>query len=120
MTLKGDGRPQLSNVLYLCRGERVEISVTESRAKTRNASRDPRVSLHVTSDDFWRYVVAEGLAELTAPSRRPGDEVGMRLVGIYEQISGGPHPDLDEFLQAMVDEQRLVLALTVHHIYGRL
>ncbi len=120
VTLKGDGRPQLSNVLYLCRGERVEISVTESRAKTRNAARDPRVSLHVTSDDFWRYVVAEGLAELTPPSRRPGDEVGVRLVELYEQISGGPHPDWDEFLQAMVDEQRLVLAFSIAHVYGRL
>ncbi len=78
------------------------------------------MSLHVTSDDFWRYVVVEGRAELTPPSRRPGDEVGLRLVEIYERISGGPHPDWDEFLQAMVAERRLVLAFSADHVYGRL
>jgi len=40
----------------------VRISVTDDRAKTRNARRDPRVSFYVTSDDFWSYAVAEGVA----------------------------------------------------------
>src|SRR6478736_5445960 len=60
VTLKSDGRPQLSNVLHVVGDDGViRISITESRAKAKNLRRDPRVSLHVTSDDFWRYAVIE-------------------------------------------------------------
>jgi PPOX class probable F420-dependent enzyme len=115
-TLKGDGRPQLSNIGYAVLDGRVRVSVTDSRAKVANIQRDARVSLHVTSDDFWTYVVAEGAASLTDVSREPGDEVGRRLLALYEAISG-PHPDPDEFLRAMVDEGRLELSFSVEHLY---
>src|SRR3954454_23111416 len=62
VTLKRDGRPQLSNVGYAYDRDAgvVRVSVTADRAKTRNLARAPRVSLHVTSKDFWTWVVAEG------------------------------------------------------------
>ena len=52
-TIKRDGRPQLSNVSYHFDPRRVaiEVSITEPRAKTRNLRRDPRASIHVSSDD---------------------------------------------------------------------
>ena len=54
VTLKRDGRPQLSNVGYAVGDDGVvRVSVTASRAKTANARRDPRVSLHVAAPDFW-------------------------------------------------------------------
>jgi hypothetical protein len=43
----------------------VRISVTDSRAKTKNLRRDSRASLYVVGDDFWSYVVLDGTAELT-------------------------------------------------------
>ena len=59
-TLKADGRPQLSNILYHVGDDGViRISVTDGRAKTANLRRDPRASLHVTRDDFYAYVVIE-------------------------------------------------------------
>src|ERR1022692_1502702 len=61
VTIRGDGRPQLSNVLYLASPDHsVRISVTDARAKTKNLRRDPRASLHVTRDDFFAYVVLDG------------------------------------------------------------
>jgi PPOX class probable F420-dependent enzyme len=50
-TIKGDGRPQMSNVTYHFdpRELTIEVSVTEPRAKTRNLRRDPRASLLVSS-----------------------------------------------------------------------
>ena len=45
-TLRADGRPQLSNIIYVPGdGPTFRISVTDSRAKTRNLRRDPRASL---------------------------------------------------------------------------
>src|ERR1043165_2596658 len=82
VTLKADGRPQLSNVNHAYDPDErtVRVSLTDSRAKTRNMRRDPRVSYHVTSDDRWTYAVVEGLADLTPVARDPHDETVEELV----------------------------------------
>lgn len=112
-----DGRPQLSNVMYAADDGRLRVSVTTTRAKTVNARRDPRVSMHVTSDDFWTYVVAEGTAELSPVAAQPGDRVTEDLLALYEAIRGEPHPDPDEFRTAMIDEGRLVMTVHVERYY---
>lgn len=117
-TLRGsDGRPQLSNVGYALLDGRVRVSVTATRAKTRNVRRDPRVSLHVTSDDFWTYVVAEGRATLSPVAAEPGDVACRLLLELYEAIRGEPHPDPGEFHQAMVAQRRLELSFAVERLY---
>lgn len=118
VTLKrSDGRPQLSNVGYAVIDGLVRISVTDDRAKTANLRTDPRVSLHVTSDDFWTYVVAEGRAELSPVAAEPGDEVTTALLELYEAVQGSPHPDPEEFHQAMVDDRRLQISFRPEHLY---
>lgn len=112
-----DGRPQLSNVGYALLDGRVRVSVTDDRAKVANARRDPRVSLHVTSGDFWRYVVAEGNAELSPVAAEPGDATCRALLALYEAIRGEPHPDADEFFAAMVAERRLELSFEPQRLY---
>jgi len=119
VTLKRDGRPQLSNVLYhYDRGTgTARVSVTADRAKTRNARRDPRVSLHVSSDDFWAYLVAEGDAELSEVAREPHDAAADELVELYRELAG-EHERWEKFREVQVAEHRLVLTLRVSHTYG--
>ena len=117
VTLKRDGRPQLSNIIYALSDDVVRISVTDDRAKTRNLRRDPRASLHVTSDDFWSYVVVEGHAELSSVATEPGDATVDELVEIYRAMQGD-HPDWDEYRAAMVRDCRLVVRLPVGRLYG--
>ncbi len=118
VTLKSsDGRPQLSNVAYALIDDEIRVSLTDTRAKTANLRRDPRVSLHVTSDDFWTYVVVEGTARLSPVAAEPGDETCRRLLELYETISDKPHDDPDEFHAAMVDEGRLELSFPIEHLY---
>lgn len=117
VTLKqSDGRPQLSNVVYALLDGRVRVSVTSDRAKTANVRRDPRVSLHTTSEDFWTYVVAEGEARLSAVAGRPGDPTCRALLRLYEAVQG-PHPDPDHFHAAMVAEGRLELSFAPSRLY---
>ena len=75
-TIKRDGRPQLSNVSYYfdARNLTIQVSITEPRAKTRNMRRNPRASIHVSSDDGWAYAVAEGDAVLSPPAASPDDD----------------------------------------------
>jgi PPOX class probable F420-dependent enzyme len=118
-TVKRDGRPQLSNVSYWFDKPNLAIqaSITESRAKTRNLRRDPRASIHVSSDDGWAYAVAEGEASLTPPAAAPDDDTVEALIALYRNI-GGEHPDWDDYRRAMVDDRRVVLTLPIAHVYG--
>ncbi len=116
-TVKRDGRPQLSNVMFAVIDGVILISVTDTRAKTRNMRRDPRVSLHVTAPDFWSYVVFEGDARLTPVATAPDDQTVDELVGTYRAMVG-EHPDWEDYRAAMVVDRRLVVHLSPTHVYG--
>ena len=60
-TIRGDGRPQLSNVFHHVFDDGIiRISITADRAKYHNLLREPWAALHVTREDFFAYVVLEG------------------------------------------------------------
>ncbi|WP_433610154.1 PPOX class F420-dependent oxidoreductase [Prescottella agglutinans] len=119
-TVKRDGRPQLSNVLYAWDPDTrtARVSVTADRAKTRNAARDPRVSLHVSAPDFWSYAVVEGDAELSAVAADPHDAAVDELVETYRTATGHEHDDWGEFRRAMIEERRQVLRVRADRVYG--
>ena len=118
VTLKRDGRPQLSNISYAVDDHGViRVSVTASRAKTANARRDPRVSLYVSPSGFYSYVVVEGRADLTPPAAAPDDPTVEELVEQYRAIAG-EHDDWDDFRRAMVADRRVVLRLHPERAYG--
>lgn len=111
-TQKRDGRPQLSNIFYLCDEDgRVKISVTADRAKTRNVRRDPRVSMLVVGDDWYTYLVVEGTASIRDTDVLP------ELRRVYEGVTGGPHHNWEEFDAAMIRECRVVLSIQIEHMY---
>lgn len=116
-TIKKDGRPQLSVIRYRYDPPVARVSVTDERAKVKNLRRDPRVSLHVTSDDGWHWVVAEGRAELSAVAAAPDDATVDALVELYRNLRG-EHPNWQEFREAMVSEKRVLLTMHIERTYG--
>jgi PPOX class probable F420-dependent enzyme len=123
ITLKADGRPQLSNINYhyYPAGDDqfgvIKVSITADRAKYRNLLRDARASLHVTTPDFWAYAVAEADAELSAVAADPQDETVQELVELFRDVQG-EHPDWADYRRAMVADRRVVLRLPVNRVYG--
>lgn len=120
VTLRRDGSPQSSNVMFAYANGVARVSVTADRAKTRNLQREPRCLLHVLGPDFWSYGAFPATASFSAVTTEPGDEAGRELLEVYEAITGTPHPDPDEFFAAMVSEQRLVLRLALEKGAGPL
>jgi PPOX class probable F420-dependent enzyme len=120
VTIKSDGRPQLSNVSHTFDATTglIRVSVTADRAKTKNLARDPRASYHVTSADFWHYAVADGTAELTPVATDPHDDTVEELIEVYRAIAG-EHSDWDEYRAAMVRDRRQVVRVSVEHLYGQ-
>jgi PPOX class probable F420-dependent enzyme len=119
VTLKRDGRPQLSNISYGYDSTTnlIRISITEPRAKTRNLRRDPRASLYLTSQDGAAYLVVEGTVELSPVAKETDDATVDELVDVYQQIVG-EHPDWAEYRAAMVADQRVVARFHVERHYG--
>ena len=119
VTIKRDGRPQLSNIGYWYdeAAGLVRISLTDTRAKTRNLRRDPRASLFLTTPDARAYQVVEGTVELTPVATAPDDATVDELVDYYRHV-GGEHPDWDEYRAAMVADQRLIARFTIERSYG--
>ena len=119
-TIRRDGRPQLSNVVYAVDdADVIRISVTANRAKAKNLQRDARASLHVSRDDFWAYVVIDAGADLTPVAMNPGDPTVDELVELYRSLAG-EHDDWDDYRASMVRDARLVVRLRPTGAYGML
>ena len=118
-TIRRDGRPQLSNVVYAIIDDTIKVSLTTDRAKTKNLRRDPRASLYVCREDFWAYAVIDGTASLTPVAADPDDPTVDALVELYRTLAG-EHDNWAEYRAAMVADQRLVLTVTPTNSYGML
>ena len=91
--------------------------MTEGRAKTANLRRDPRATLEVTSADGWGWATVEGVATLVGPGTDPNGPEVDALVGYY-RAAAGEHPDWHEYRRVMVDDRRVLMTMTVEHVYG--
>jgi PPOX class probable F420-dependent enzyme len=120
VTLRKDGRPQLSNVLHYVGDDGVvRVSTTADRAKYANLRRRPWAALHVDGSSFWSWAVVEGDVSLSPVAAEPDDATVDELVDYYRAISG-EHDDWDDYRAAMVRERRLVVHLTPTRAYGAL
>ncbi|MFR9675148.1 PPOX class F420-dependent oxidoreductase [Streptomyces sp. TR06-5] len=108
ITRRADGTPQASPVSSgVDDAGRIVVSTYPERAKTRNARRDPAVSVVVLSDD-WNgpWVQVDGDAEvIDAP------DAVEPLVEYFRSISG-EHPDWDEYRAAMLRQGKSLLRVT--------
>ncbi|GAA5047142.1 PPOX class F420-dependent oxidoreductase [Nocardia callitridis] len=110
ITTRADGSPQSSPVTCGVDPEgHIVIATYPARAKTRNARRDPKVSLCVLSDEWdGPYVQVDGQAEvLDMPEAADG------LVEYFRCISG-EHPDWAEYREAMAKQNKSLIRVHIH------
>lgn len=109
VTYRLDGRPQLSPVSAgLDTDGRLVVATYPQRAKARNLRRDPRAAACVLSDDFGgAWVQLYGSAEvLDLPE-------ALEPLVEYFRVIAGEHPDWDEYRQAMRDQGKVLLRMTI-------
>lgn len=86
----------------------VVISSRETAYKVRNLRRDPAATLCVVNDKwFGDWIQIDGTAEIISLP-----EAMEALVDYYRRIAG-EHPDWDEYRQAMNDEQRVLVRISI-------
>jgi PPOX class probable F420-dependent enzyme len=109
VTTRADGSPQMSPVTCGLDTEgRVVIASYPQRAKSRNAKRDPRVSVLVLSDEFNdAYVQVDGTAEvLELPD-------SVEPLVEYFRVISGEHPNWDEYREAMRKQGKCLIRVTI-------
>ncbi|GAB1511890.1 PPOX class F420-dependent oxidoreductase [Actinophytocola sp. KF-1] len=109
VTTRSDGSPQMSPVTCGLDGEgRIVISSYPQRAKSRNARRNPKVSVLVLSDEFNdAYVQVDGTAEvLDLPD-------ALEPLVEYFRVISGEHPDWDEYRAAMAKQGKCLIRVTI-------
>ena len=109
LTTRCDGRPQSSLVTMGLDGEgRIVVSSYPERAKVHNIRRNTLASMVVMSDDFsGEWVQVDGTAQIV--------DLPVAVEGLVEyfRVISGEHPDWDEYRQAMVDQGKCLIRLTV-------
>jgi PPOX class probable F420-dependent enzyme len=109
VTRRSDGSQQMSPVTCgLDTSGRIVVASYPRRAKARNASRDPRVSVLVLSDEFdGAYVQVDGTAEvIELPA-------AVEPLVEYFRVISGEHPDWDEYRAAMRRQGKCLIRVTV-------
>jgi PPOX class probable F420-dependent enzyme len=105
--IRRDGRPHLSPNWFYWDGERFYVSTTRSRVKYAIFRHDPRAQLLIDDSTGFRAV----LVPATAQIREDLATELPRFLAIREK-HGWPVPDEQEYLRALVEEGRVLLAFT--------
>lgn len=109
-TTRRDGRPQLSPVDVTVNAQgQVVLSSRETAMKVKNLRREPYASVCVITDGFYgQWCQVEGPVTIVElPEAMDG------LIDYYRRAAGKEHPDWDDYREAMVREQRVLVVIDV-------
>jgi PPOX class probable F420-dependent enzyme len=121
ITIARDGTPKVARVGVALVDGRLWSSATNERVRTKRLRRDPRCVLYVHDAGAWWLTLETTVTILDGPD---APQLNLRLM---RQMQGKPEGALswfgreleeDDFLQVMVEEQRVVYEFTVQHAYG--
>jgi hypothetical protein len=121
ITMGADSRPKAARVAVGLVDGRLWSSGTADRVRTRRLRNDPRCTLYVHADTF-SFMTLETV--VTILDGADAAQLSVRLFRILEDRPSGPlgwsTGELDEeaFLDAMVQEQRLIYEFEVQRTYG--
>jgi PPOX class probable F420-dependent enzyme len=114
VTLKADGTPHVARVAVGLVDGKLQSSGTQGRLRTKHLRRDSRATLMILDDSNpYGWLGLE-----TRVTILEGTDAPQRNLALYRVIAGEPK-DLGEYLQAMVDDQRLVFEFDITRAYGQ-
>jgi len=112
ITTKKDGTPHVARVGIGVVEGKLWSSGTQDRVRTKHVRRDPRATLFVPGDDRGHWMGLETRVRILE-----GPEAPQLNLKLYRVLAGEPD-DVDEYLEAMVAEKRLVYEFEPLRAYG--
>jgi PPOX class probable F420-dependent enzyme len=114
VTLKRDGTPHVARVGVGLVGDKLWSSGTQGRVRTQHLRRDPRCTLFVSGSHRQEWLGLE--TEVTILEGSDAPQLNLHL---YRVVAGKDPDDLEEYLAAMVGEQRLIYQFEIRRAYGQ-
>ena len=111
-TTRPDGSPHVVRIGVGLYEGKLWSSGTQTRVRTKHLRRDPRCSLLVLGKDPWHWLGLDCDVEIL-----DGDDAPQLNLALYRVLAGEPD-DVDEYLQAMVKEERLIYEFHIRRTYG--
>ena len=112
VTLRKDGTPHVARVDVGLVDGKLQSSGTADRVRTKYLRRDPRATLCVLGSDGYSWLGLECKVKIL-----DGEDAPQLNLALYRAIAGEPD-DVDEYLEAMVQERRLIYEFEVEKTYG--
>ena len=120
VTFRRSGSAQMSIVTCGLIQQGVAFSTLQGSAKYANLRRDPRCSLLVSAPNWRRYLVLEGEATVLSSQHTDPEELRLTLREVYRAASGSEHPNWEEYDQAMVKQDAIIVLVKPDRVYGKL
>ena len=101
-------------------GKAAFVSVYPRSQKIRNLRRDPHCTVLAAAEDWRQWVSVEGEATLLDYSNTDAERMRLALRTVYMACSHAEHPDWDEYDQAMIDQEAVIVLVSPERVYGLL
>jgi PPOX class probable F420-dependent enzyme len=118
-TFQRNGAAQ--NSIVVCgayQGKAAFVIVNGSSAKARNLRRDNRCTVMAVTDDWRSFAVVEGAAEIKDYRNTDAEEMRKELREVFRACGDKDHPDWEEYDQAMVKQDAVIVLVEPQRVYG--
>ena len=119
-TSRRNGSTQVSIVVCgAYQGDAAFVSVRGNSAKVRNLRRNPHCTVLTVTPNWRNFVVVQGQATLYDAGNTGAEELRVLLREVYRACGDKDHPDWEEYDQAMVQQEAVVVLVKPETVYGR-
>ena len=102
------------------KGKATYVIVYGNSVKVANLKRDKRCTIMAVSEDWRSCVNVEGTAELMDYRNTDPETMRVELREVFRACSAhGDHPDWEEYDEAMVKQDGVIVLVDPERIYGR-
>ncbi|MED5410519.1 MAG: TIGR03618 family F420-dependent PPOX class oxidoreductase [Chloroflexota bacterium] len=96
------------------------VSVYPKSQKIANLRKNPKCTLVSVTGDWRNYVVVEGTVCMMDYSSTDKELMRTKLREAYMSCSDTPHPDWEEYDEAMIRQKAIIVSINPNRIYGLL
>ena len=120
-TLQANGAAQSS--IVVCgsyQGNAAFVIVKGRSAKTRNLRKDARCTVMSVADNWRTCAIVEGQATLMDYRNTDPEKMRVELREVFRACGDKDHPDWEEYDQAMVKQDAVIVLVKPERVYGKM
>ena len=120
-TFQANGAAQSSIVVCGAYQRNAAFVIVKGRsAKTRNLRKDARCTVMSVADNWRTCAIVEGHATLMDYHNTDAEKMRVELREVFRACGDKDHPDWEEYDQAMVKQDAVIVLVKPDRVYGKM